>query len=1252
MTAPRPVSTALENMLVNNEPFQYAHLVKFERPDGTFTYITDASRNVTYNGNTYLANKLISVGAVSETTKASASNTSIVIDGNALGSEVTASATVTSGGAGLYTISLTGVDFLDHGFREGDKILVNRSGTYYTAKILSFPTLSSVKVSSSDLTTFTGQQITITLSSEEIISILMDKTSSSYSSFVNRQVDIYKAYFQEGVLIGAPLYLFKGAIYNVNFEDSDTSIRVSWGLTSQWGDFSKVNGRITSDSFHRALDSSGIPQPDAAIRPEYATDLGFQHSESNINMLTKYIAQVEDFKIKKKKTFGIVTGVKIKKFYRPEERFTDLNFNLQASSIPVIYGVRTSEGIPVFADTLKDDSGKVYVAYVLSEGEIGGILDLYVEGQSLICSDEADSDARDEDKVASRKDDSVAVLCRGRADRGDALVGTAATDPTESTAYNLYGTGTSVVGGFIPFIPSLGRYDPVTGTFTPGGGSQELYSKDSGGLGHDETLTLTSPQNIKLVFYTGKSDQEACPLLKTISDNQEFKIQTTYAASSANYWSVNHRLLDTAYVVAEFKIAEGETTIPEIEYVIRGKYIDCYNYDQSYEGLSGDSNLFNVGDTVTFSVGGSAMIIDKFKFKNPDGTDNVRFRWDNPPSVTGNTTFSMSKGGNVWTMGTYLAAGDRRVSINPAIQLLDYITSTRYGRGLSIDSDIDLPSWTLAARKCDKRSDVTIKITNPGSAVVGGIYRWYSNNKLHFQGKVASISGNYVTFTDVIGKITNKWNSWKSWQAGEILYTGNDNNLYVVVSAGVKTVEPSSANAAANGLSVVTSFSLAKVGGGTSLGLYTNMGNVVQALNSSNQPISGYSLYDSDSINYWKMCGWDAHDQRYVTKYQTNIEIDTSQSIFDNINALLEHFNGILRYTEGKYYLEVEEVEPAIPAGDVRNITKDDIIGKIQLSDEGVRSAYNSLVAAFADPAIKFEPRNIGFFNSDYLTADRNVPKKGNISVPGITNYYNTRLLAESYLNKSRFGLTINMTLRPSGILLLAGKVIEVTYPRYGWNNKPFRIESMNMQPDCLVDIVAKEYDDSFYQEGRINRTEDLGLAGSTTRIVTVGPPTDLIVTSADTFDDLLDGVELFWKNNPRAVAGSVVTEVYGSKSPELYLNITSITSNVLTCSEANHYLIEGMPIFPEVNYKDDLLPETVYYVKEVLSNNQFTLTDNRQTNTLLTVTPGSGLSVKLRTATLLATVPVPGNSYFDTVPAEGTNAVEKYYWVRHKVIE
>jgi hypothetical protein len=1503
----RPVSPALKTMLVNNEPFQYAHLIKFERPSRPdslsglvstakerYTYLTDASINVSFddgskdlNGTAngaqvYLANKVLSVGAIQEQTKATTSNTSLVLDGNGLGADITANASIAVATIDPLTtapiewditfsapISLD--DLLAEGFREGDKITVlngvnpGTDGNGVPVNIVSFRANNVLRVKRIDSGLVISSAIStrFKLASEEIISILLNKNSSEYASFINREVFIYKAYFQNGVVVGTPICIFKGIINGVSFEDSDTSIRVTWGLSSHWADFSQVKGRVTSDSAHRALDANGIPQVASALKPIYAYDKGFIHGETSINILAKYSVQVEKQEIKVKKGFlGLFPKVKIKKSLVNEDRFTDLDLQIQAKSIPVIYGVRKAEPIPIFADTRKNNSAEVYVAFVLCEGEIGGIYDVYIDGNSLICNDAADFDAR----ATQTSDKTVEVVCRGRSDRGDVLGGVTSVAPTSYDYFTPTGERVSISSPEIGNYPAAWRannYIPPT----------ENQSFNNYGIIDGQSISLTSPSNMTLDVFTGKSGQKASALLSKIAFDKDFKIQESYwtGADTYEYWGPNHRLIDTAYLVGKFIISEGDTTIPELGFIVRGKVIDCYNYDYSYlhdqkATLESHTN-FSLGDTVTLwrsdnntqiNLADSIQIIDKWTFINPDGTANVRFRLsitpalgydaDGKPSIkrfymksasnatwtmttynyniygseysdtanrefveepvaaqissttnssgalaityasnvnmtiNGDTTnssplFSVTKLSNgryerlsdvqtfesaiisgpvtstnivsdypfatyapevntvVGTGPTFLASentvkikntlinpasivndyykgylieitrynsitgksliqvaeivgyngttrivtidgiwdfipsnsdtvriypkyADSRVSTNPAIQTLDYITSPSYGKGLDIYKDLDLPSWLDAARKCDTRSDVTVLISS-GAPVIGSVYR-YTNSagKIIWQGKVASILGNYVTFTDVLGKLTNKWNSWKTFNKDEILYNVAG-SLYKVTSdpGAVISTEPTSTTTP-SGLVTLSSLtlSLASGSGSFTLGVNTSSGNPVQGIKNG-QKISGYSIYDCDDINYWKVSGWDEHAQRYATKNQCNITLDTSAPLFDNVNGMLEHFNGILRYTAGKYYLDIEESEPFILISDIRTITVDDIIGKIQLSDEGTRSAFNSLTASFADPANKFEPRNVSFFNSDYLKADRNVSKKGNLSVPGITNYYNTRTLADSFLNKSRFGLTINMTVRPSGFLLLAGTVIQVVYPKYDWVSpgKKFRIESINYQPDGLVDVVAKEYDDSFYIGTNIRRVAGTG-ATTVPTTTTPGNPTGLIVTSADTQDELKNGVELFWDNNPVVnQSANASTEIYGSLSPNLFVTVTSITSNTLTTSTV-HGLIPGMPVYLVDNYivsgTTQLDSNDVYYVLTVPTTTSFTLTSNKTgaNPTAVPLTNGTALNLRIRTATLLGAVPTPVRSFIDSMPNAGTGRVEKYYWVRHRI--
>ena len=130
----------LEASLLRGDSFAYAHLVKFEKPLKTkqgdsrgqgvdYVYITDGSQDLVFDdgstyedGNTiqpngdqtYVANKLLKVGNVSESITAKAANINITISGAALGIAFQSSLTITNSN----TITAT-VDFVEQGFREG-----------------------------------------------------------------------------------------------------------------------------------------------------------------------------------------------------------------------------------------------------------------------------------------------------------------------------------------------------------------------------------------------------------------------------------------------------------------------------------------------------------------------------------------------------------------------------------------------------------------------------------------------------------------------------------------------------------------------------------------------------------------------------------------------------------------------------------------------------------------------------------------------------------------------------------------------------------------------------------------------------------------------------------------------------------------------------------------------------------------------------------------------------------------------------
>lgn len=594
---------------------------------------------------------------------------------------------------------------------------------------------------------------------------------------------------------------------------------------------------------------------------------------------------------------------------------------------------------------------------------------------------------------------------------------------------------------------------------------------------------------------------------------------------------------------------------------------------------------------------------------------------------------------------------DGRISTNPAIQALDYITSVTYGRGLNAQKDLKLDTWLDSARVCDSRSDIYVEFLTGAAPTIGDIYILGSAGI--WQGEVAQIIGTYIRFTNVIGKLSYKWRDWRTYVVGQLIYEGV--NLYEVTSAGVITTQPTHTSGTVGNLTFLSAKDITKVTGAGPVTIALSVGGNPVRFKKNGIGASGYSLYDSDGVNYFRLLGWDVNEQRSVTRHQTNISIDTSLPLFDNMNSLLQHFGGILRYSGDKYVLEVEQLEGAIAtdSNEPRNITSDSIIGRISLSDDGIRNAYNSLTASYTEPSNKFEARNVSFFNSEYLKADRNVPKKGSLTIPGITNYYNARMLADKFLTRSRYGLTVTMNIAPKGILLLPGKVVQVQYPRYGWVNKKFRIENLTHNDDCTVDIVANEYDDSFYSISNVSRAPTTAPAstGGNTGMTTLSAPSGLVTTNNTAGNEQISSIDLTWQNASSYDSGSVVTQIYASLSSNLFVEIDSVTGGqTLTTIQNPHGLVVGETIRP-TSTQGVLTENTSYYIKSVTANT-FTLSLTKNGATLTTLT-NTTTNFFMLTATVIAEVPTTTTSYTDSDISNLTGSrVQKYYWLRYKIDE
>lgn len=389
------------------------------------------------------------------------------------------------------------------------------------------------------------------------------KLVQSGISFLDRSISIYQAIIDDNGNIlpvdpdsNGPLLFFRGKIVGGGIKDSVSPNGVStstitWNCSNEFYDFERVNGRFTDDASHRGLEivNGELVPSDGAKRREYRDDFGFFHANKSINILAQYQVKEERYKLEsKKKLFGLTKSYSLKKYYETVTKEVDMDFNLTAKFLPVVYGVQKIPGIPVFIDTEKNNPNVVYVVYAFCEGEIEGFLDFQFGDAPMICLDSNDTKARTCFGVKRIAGDTMARLATGQS----------------SSSVTTHG--------------------------------QEYKYNDGNG-------------DIRIWTYHGKSDQSAAQVLVDIAKANNFFLQ---GDQGAEYYDERFRLLDTAYAVIRYTITEDRTELPEVSAEICGRKIKVYAADGSVKADATSLNgIWQTYDYLTSSVFGAGLLADR-----------------------------------------------------------------------------------------------------------------------------------------------------------------------------------------------------------------------------------------------------------------------------------------------------------------------------------------------------------------------------------------------------------------------------------------------------------------------------------------------------------------------------------------------------------------------------------------------------------------------------------------------------------------
>jgi hypothetical protein len=207
-----------------------------------------------------------------------------------------------------------------------------------------------------------------------------------------------------------------------------------------------------------------------------------------------------------------------------------------------------------------------------------------------------------------------------------------------------------------------------------------------------------------------------------------------------------------------------------------------------------------------------------------------------------------------------------------------------------------------------------------------------------------------------------------------------------------------------------------------------------------------------------------------INLFETNIVLDTEQKLIDNVRELLNPMRAIFTYTQGKYFLIIENTGTS-----QLSLTTDNIIGGIKIFGEKKNTKYNRVIGTFVNPDKEWQEDTVSFPPADdsglpvgdryatLLDEDNGTNLEGNFSFQGITNPYQAEELCEIVLRRSRNALAVEVNCTSEALNLTIGDLVDLTYSTGGFSSKLFRIYGLSINTDSTVSLKLIEHQDNFY---------------------------------------------------------------------------------------------------------------------------------------------------------------------------------------------
>jgi hypothetical protein len=231
--------------------------------------------------------------------------------------------------------------------------------------------------------------------------------------------------------------------------------------------------------------------------------------------------------------------------------------------------------------------------------------------------------------------------------------------------------------------------------------------------------------------------------------------------------------------------------------------------------------------------------------------------------------------------------------------------------------------------------------------------------------------------------------------------------------------------------------------------------------------------YSLQHINYTTYSGGISNQQRYAF----NGYLDTNQKIMQNIQAMSDCCNCLVKYNEITGLWGVVVQQPT--ASPVMDLNDSNIISAIQTSPIDLANSFNIVEVKFPDGGQKdsFASATFDLATIDPALLFPNEPtNKQSINLNLVNSSVTAQYLANIALKSAREDLQLQFDINYYGLELEAGDIVTVTNNNYGWAAKLFRImkvtEKFSDTGQVTATLNLMEYNPTVYDDSNVNEFE------------------------------------------------------------------------------------------------------------------------------------------------------------------------------------